>query len=113
MKPTSIRLDEDTLASVDSEADERGLSRAVYLRKIVENRHESNRIRDEYEAKLDELRTENERLQRERRQILEQREEATDLVAVVERQQSLQERKAQASIFARMKWAVTGMPSES
>jgi len=57
MKPTSIRLDEENLATVDKEADERGLSRAVGLREIVENRHESNRIRDEYEAKLNELLT--------------------------------------------------------
>ena len=112
MKPTSIRLPDETLADVDEEAEERGLSRAEYLRVIVENRHESDRIRDEYEAKLNELRTETERLQRERRQILEQRQEHGELVTVVERQQSLQEQRAQASIFKRMKWSITGMPSE-
>lgn len=112
MKPTSIRLDEETLDDVDEEASERGLSRAEYLRVIVENRHESGRIRDEYEAKLESLRTENERLQRERRQLIAQREEHGELVTVVSRQQSLQERKAQASIFKRMKWSITGMPSE-
>lgn len=110
MKPTSIRLAEDTLASVDDEAEERGLTRAQYLRLIVTNRHESDRVRDEYESKLDRLRTENERLRRERRQVLAQREEHTDLVTVVERQQSLQERKAQASILRKIRWAVTGMP---
>lgn len=78
-------------------------------------RKEYESVEAEYEARIEEIQdeyeTEIERLNRERRQLLEQREEHTDLVTVVERQQSLQEQRAQASIFKRMKWSITGMPS--
>ncbi|MFC6764025.1 ribbon-helix-helix protein, CopG family [Natrinema soli] len=119
MEPITLRLSTDTLDDVDNEAEEQGLSRAEYLREIVENRHEHEEIRSEYEAKLSgyeeklsELETEVKRLRNEKRLILEQREENTELVEYVETEKSLTERKAQAGIVTRAKWLITGMPTE-
>lgn len=67
---------------------------------------------DEYEDRIEDLERENERLRREKRLVLEQREEHTDLVKTVERQQSLAERKASAGVLTRAKWWLVGMADE-
>lgn len=107
MGRTSVTLDDETEAILDDLAADDGPfdARSEAVRECI-------RAYADRTSRIEELETENERLQRERRQILEQREENTDLVTVVERQQSLQERKAQASIFTRIKWNILGMPSE-
>ena len=98
-------------------------SKAEAVREIIANHQTSTTGGDsavneleaqieDLEAELAGLERENERLHRERRQILEPREEHTVLVRTVERDQTLQERRAQASIFRKVKWAITGMPSE-
>jgi hypothetical protein len=51
-------------------------------------------------------------VKREKRQVLQQREEHTDLVKAVERERTIQERKAEAGIVTRAKWLITGMPNE-
>ena len=115
MRQITVRLPDDMIEELDREADERAFdSRAGRIREVLADRDADPELQTEVDELRDEcerLRTEVERLQRERRQILEQREEHTDLVTVVERQQSLQEQRAQASIFRKMKWAITGMPS--
>jgi chromosome segregation ATPase len=65
------------------------------------------------EAEVAELETDVERLQNEKRQILQQREEHTELVRQVERERSLQERKAEAGLGQRVKWAIFGMDKDS
>ena len=106
MGRTSVTLDDETEAILDAEIAPNGPyeSRSEAVRECIREYAQLHR-------RIEDLETENERLHRERRQILEQREEHTDLVTVVERQQSLQEQRAQASIFRKMKWAITGMPS--
>jgi len=61
---------------------------------------------------IDDLETDVERLQNEKQQILEQREQHTELVRAVEREKTLQERKAQAGLATRAKWAIFGMDDE-
>lgn len=112
MEPITFRVDEEVADAIDAEAEEEGVSRAEYLRQIVRNRHESDRIREEYEQRLDELETNLERVRREKRQILDQREEHTELVRQVEQERSLAERKARAGLATRLKWLVTGMDEE-
>ena len=60
----------------------------------------------------DDLKRENERLRNEKRTIIEQREEHTELVRTVERQQSLAERKARAGLLTKTKWALFGMSDD-
>jgi Arc/MetJ-type ribon-helix-helix transcriptional regulator len=115
MRQITVRLPDDMIEELDREADERAFdSRAGRIREVLAGRGGDPELQTEVDELRDEcerLRTEVERLQRERRQLLEVREENTALVSVAERQQSLAERKAQASIFKKAKWAITGMPS--
>lgn len=135
MNPTTLRLSESTLDTLADEADERGLSRSEYIREIIRERHEDNRLQDrlradyerqiadyeekirDYEERIDDLETENERIRNEKRLILQQREENTELVEYVEEQRELtkyQERRQRllddANILRRWKWKLTGVP---
>lgn len=119
MDPITLRLPTDTLDEVDREANEKGLSRAEYLREIVEKRHVDNETLTDYEEKLSDyeseverLRSDVARLQNEKRQILEQREEHTDLVRAIEREQSREDRRAQAGVLTRAKWWLVGMEDD-
>lgn len=60
---------------------------------------------EELQSEVDDLRQENERLHRERRQLLEQREENTELVEYVEDEQGYR----RASVITQMKWWFRGM----
>lgn len=142
MNPTTLRLSENTLDTLADEADERGLSRSEYIREIIRERHEDNRLQDrlradyerqiadyedkirdyeeqirDYEERIANLETENERIRNEKRLILKQREENTELVEYVEEQRELtkyQERRQRllddANILRRWKWKLTGVP---
>ena len=119
MDPITLRLPSDTLEDVDNEADEQGLSRAEYLREIVENRHVDKEIRSEYEAKLSDyeqslnkLETEVERLRNEKRTLINDRQEKQELVEYIEEERSLSKQKAQAGAFTRAKWWAFGMPDD-
>ena len=67
---------------------------------------------DNLESEVDDLETEIQRVHREKRQILEQRKEHTELVKQVEQERSLAEKKSQAGVLTRTKWWLTGMPVE-
>lgn len=67
---------------------------------------------NQFENEIDDLETELERVHREKRQILEQREEHQDLVRAVEREQSRADRRARAGMVKRAKWFVFGMNDE-
>jgi hypothetical protein len=55
------------------------------------------------------LETDLERARREKRQILDQREEHTELVRAVGEERSLAERQAAAGVATRAKWWLFGM----
>lgn len=112
MDPITLRLPTDTLDEVDREANEKGLSRAEYLREIVEKRHVDDETLTDYESEVERLRSDVARLQNEKRQILEQREEHTDLVRAIEREQSREDRRAQAGVLTRAKWWLVGMEDD-
>ena len=108
MKPTTIRLNEDTIAELDAEAEERGLSRTDYIREVISKRHEYDRLQKEYEQQLADYENQIERLQREKRMIIEDREERTELVRYVEDELSYR----QAGLGTRMKWWLFGKSGE-
>lgn len=127
MDSITLRLQPDTIESLSGEADAHDVSRSEYVRNIIRSRHELERLRDEYERlqadheqeiedlreeyeeRIADLERENERVRNEKRLILEQREENTELVNTFERQQSLAERKAEAGLLTKTKWALFGM----
>lgn len=98
MKSVSTRLEDETYRLIAETADERDVSKAEVLRELVEKGIQYN-----------DLKRENDRLRNEKRTIINQREEHTELVRTVERQQSLAERKAEAGLLTKTKWALFGM----
>ena len=81
----------------------------------VENLRED---RERFQSEISDLETEVQRLNRERRQLLEQREENQELVKFAEEQRSLEHRRAdreerrlQANIVRRGWWWLTGEPT--
>lgn len=125
MPRLTITIDDDQADLLNEKTGERGeydsKSEAVrhfidQYEEIEEHDRERQRAHDrelaELEREIRDLRTENERLRREKRMILEQREEHTDLVRAIERETTMEERRAQAGVFTRAKWWFTGMPDD-
>lgn len=61
---------------------------------------------------VEELQQTIERLENEKRLILEHREEHTDLVEAVQRDKTITEQKAHAGVLTRLRWWATGMPDK-
>lgn len=129
MKQITLRVQPEVKEALEGEASENGKTLSEYMRTLIDDRHDNgvddseyerlqaeyDRLQEEHDrlqSKHDDLQTEVERVRREKRQILEQREEHTELVKTVERERSLMERKQQAGIVTRAKWLLTGMPDE-
>jgi len=97
MQQITVRIPEEMLESLDEEAAEHDRDRSEHIREVLASRSE-----------LDELQTEVERLRREKRQILDQRDENTELARYVEDEMTWRS----APISKRIKWWVTGKPRE-
>lgn len=77
-----------------------------------ERQREHARELAELERRIRDLETENKRLHRERRQLLEQREENTELVKAVKEERTLARKKAEAGLWTKTKWALFGMSDD-
>jgi len=91
---------------------DRGMNAAEHEEKLRGRMEELERKKDE---EIEQLRTEIDRLQRERRQILEQREENQELVRFAKEQRSLvseQRDRRNAPVWRRAKWWVLGRGQE-
>jgi predicted DNA-binding protein len=94
MKQTTIRLPEEMIEALEQEARDRGMKRSEYMRQVLGSRSE-----------CDELRNRVDRLEREKRMILEHREENQELMRYVEDELSYR----RAGVFTRMRWWLQGM----
>lgn len=112
MQQITLRVPEDTLESLESEADDHGVSRSEYIRDVLESRDEHAEDVDKLRDQVDELETELDRVKNEKRLLLEDREEKQELVRYAEDQRTRAERKDSAPIWTRAKWKVFGMPSD-
>lgn len=112
MKNITVRLDEEMIEELEQEADEHGRTRSEHIRTTLATRHEHNEHADEQKRRIEDLERENERLRNEKRLIVEQREEHTELVNAVKEERSLAKRKANASVLTRAKWWLVGMGGE-
>ena len=99
MDQIAVRLPDDLLDAVDDAADEQGVSRSEYIRDTLERR-----VSGETDDRMRELEQEVERLNRERRQLLEQRSENQELRRYVEHDVEWHE----ASLPTRLRWYVFG-----
>ena len=97
MAQISLRLPDDLLESLDDEAEEREVSRSKYIRDTLESRHGLRREIAERDREI-------ERLNRERRQLLEQREENAELRRYVGDELDYRD----APLWVRARWFVFG-----
>lgn len=108
MEAITLRLEQNTIKSLEDEADEHDITRSEYLRRIIERR-------SEYEE-IDRLRGELERVKNERNTLIQEREDTTAIVEYVDQERELEERRRrrQASpIWKRAKWWVFGVEEKT
>lgn len=117
VKNITIRLDEGMISELESEADEYDKTRSEHIRDILAIRNEHGVKQDEYEDRIEDLGREITRLQNEKRTLIRDREERTELVEYVEQQRNLDQYRAkrermvdQAGMLTRWKWKFTGIP---
>lgn len=96
MEQITVRMPEEMLESIEGEAAELDRDRSEHIRDILASRNEH-----------DELQTEVERLQREKRLVLEKHQEHGQLARYVEEEQEWR----RAPIWKRAKWWVAGKGS--
>ena len=99
MAKFSATVDDDILETVDEYAEEehddnRSAAVEVLLRRGLE---------------YDDVVQERDRLDRQLKQLIEQRETSDELVEYVEHERSLQERRARAGLMTRLRWGLFGM----
>jgi chromosome segregation ATPase len=116
---TSVSLPEELASYVGEVSSQVGENDAQAIRDTIRHARQLEERVDDLEAtvseqreRIDGLETDVDRLQREKQQILDQREEHTELVRAVESQQSLEERRAQAGLATRAKWWLFGMDDD-
>lgn len=130
MQQITLRLDEDTIESLDREAEERGESRSEYLRDIIASRREGEYLRKghawevhrirreherevaEYERELDHLRAKVDDLQRQLAAANRRIDTTNELVRYVEDERTAEQRRREAGLLTRTKWWLTGMPDD-
>jgi len=104
MRVTATLTDEQAAHVEERE----GQSDAARVRRCIERSQELDECRD----RVADLEQRVERLAREKRLILEEREDHSQLVRAVEREQSLAEERAQAGVLTRAKWWLVGRDDE-
>jgi predicted nucleic acid-binding Zn-ribbon protein len=87
-------------------------SRSAALRRLFQEYEELQAEYEELKNEYEELETEVERARRERRQLLEQREEHQELARYVADERTAEQRWREASLATRIRWRLTGMPSD-
>lgn len=93
MEAITVRIPEDDLETLDSEADEHDATRSEYIRDLIEKGRD-----------YDELAAERARLNRELAQVIEHRESSQEIVEYVEEEKTWRE----APIWKRIRWWVLG-----
>ena len=117
---TSVSLDAELASYVREVSAEAGENNAEAIRNALRHgREQAERVASlEAEAeqlrdRVAELEAERDRLQAEKQQLLEQREQTTELVEYVEQERAVERQWREAGLATRMKWRVLGMPSDS
>ena len=112
MEPLTIRIREETKESLESEADEYGVSVSEYVRELLEKGREYDDLEDRLQSKED--RIEELESQLARRSHIEDKIE--DLPDKIRDRETYQERRQRlidrATLTQRLKWKVTGVPVE-
>ena len=115
MKNVTIRLSEDYVESLDEEAEDSGVSRAEYIRNLIEKGREA----EETQRELEQTQAKVEDLRRQLQARNAREEDVGELVKYVEEQRQAERYRDQrrrrldeANILRRWKWKLTGIPTE-
>jgi len=101
MRTTVTVTDDALIEHVDARDAQTDAGR---VRRCIERSQEL----DECRERVGDLQERVERLQREKRLVLEQREEHSQLVRAVEEQRTLEQERAQAGLVTRARWWLVG-----
>ena len=110
MKNVTVRLSDEKVETLDGEANDLDLSRAEYLRELIDKGRDSQEI----ETDLEETQREVERLQRQLQATNARQDDVGELVEYVEEERSIQERREErreAPAWTRAKWWLLGKPA--
>jgi chromosome segregation ATPase len=99
---TTIRIEKNLIEDLDSEAEERDVSRSEYIRQILRERHDVEELREEVDTLRDRLESREERIEQLEEQLARrsQMEERVEEVALEVREQR---EESNAPFFVR--WA--------
>jgi Arc/MetJ-type ribon-helix-helix transcriptional regulator len=110
MEQITIRLPEDLLDDLETEAEEADVSRSEYIRDALRTREDTERLRERLESREDRI-DELERQLAERSQIEDKIENLPDKIRGDLSYQERRQRKLdEASIPQRVKWLISGVP---
>lgn len=116
MKKVSVSLTAEHLECIEARAEADDSGRSAALRGILDEyeelQTEYEEVRTEYEQQIDRLTEDVERLQREKRQILAEREEKRELARYAEDHRTAAQRRREASLVQRARWWVFGMNTD-
>ena len=113
MKRLTVSLESEHIDRLDELQDEHDVdSRSAALRRLFTEYEELQTEYEELNTEYEELETELERARRERRQLLEQREEHQELARYVADERTAEQRWREASLATRLRWRLTGMPAD-
>lgn len=104
MQTITLRLDENTVESLDEEADKRDVTRSEYVRTIIDQRHEYKRLQSEHERITDKLQGKIDRLENEKQTLISDRQERQELVRYVEDERTWR----QQPLTTRLRWWLFG-----
>lgn len=112
MKNVTVRLSEEQVETLDKEANDLDMSRAEYIRDLIEKGRESDEIRHELEETQNKVAD----LRRQLQAVNARQEDVGELVEYVEQERELEQRREQrrqAAVWTRAKWWLLGEPIES
>lgn len=113
MKRLTVSLEAEQIDRLDHLQEEHDIdSRSAALRQLFREYEETQAAYEDLMNEYEDLQTEVERARRERRQLLEQREEHQELARYAEDERRTEQQWREASLTTRLRWMITGMPSE-
>lgn len=112
MKPLTIRIRKETKETLEDEAGEYDVSVSEYVRRLIEKGREYDDLQDRLDAREDRIKELEDQL-RERSRVEEKIEDLPDKIRDRETYAERRQRALDsASVTQRLRWLVTGVPTE-
>ena len=111
MKNVTVRLTEEYVETLDEEANDSDLSRAEYLRELIERGREAEATQQELEATQARVKD----LRRQLQQANSRERDVDEIVTYVEEERRLQQRREErrdAPVWTRAKWWLFGRSTD-